>query len=97
MAACRPPGGASCGQQSEPDAGAGTVTPATPPTLAGNPGPNSLGDALSMLASARVPAPPTTIPPTPPNVSRTAFYSPSRKMWRDGDGSLFDHQGTAVT
>jgi hypothetical protein len=79
-------------------ASAAIANPAAPPTLVGNnPRPNAPSDALNAFASARAPAPPVSIPLTPPNVSRTAFYSPSRNMWKDGDGNLFDHQGKAVT
>ena len=91
----RSPGNAS-GAPAAP-ASAAMVNPAAPPTLAGyNPGPNSRGDALNTVALARAAARPANIPPTPPNVSRTAVYSPSRNMWKDGEGNLFDQQGKAV-
>jgi hypothetical protein len=35
-------------------------------------------------------------PVAPPNVPNGAAYSPSRSMWRDGDGNLFDQQGKPV-
>jgi hypothetical protein len=90
----RSPGNAS-GAPGAP-AGAVTINSAGPPIFAGNPGSDAPGDALNLVASARTPAPPANIPPTPPNVSRSALYSPSRNMWKDGDGNLFDHQGKPV-
>jgi hypothetical protein len=35
-------------------------------------------------------------PPVPPNVSNAMAYSPSRNLWKDSDGNVFDHQGKAV-
>jgi len=35
-------------------------------------------------------------PLVPPNVPSGAAYSPSRSMWRDADGNLFDQQGKPV-
>jgi hypothetical protein len=40
---------------------------------------------------------PPSFPAVPPNVADGAVYSPSRSMWKDGDGNLFDQQGKPVT
>jgi hypothetical protein len=53
-------------------------------------GPNSPGSASSVPAAANAPA-------APPNLPSAAAYSPSRNMWRDPDGNLFNQQGKPVT
>jgi hypothetical protein len=39
---------------------------------------------------------PTDGPAVPPTVPNGAAYSPSRSMWRDNDGNLFDQHGKAM-
>jgi hypothetical protein len=63
-------------------ASAAVANPSPQPALAGS----SQGDGPNTLIA----------PPTPPNVPSSAVYSPSRNMWKDGDGNLFDQQGKAV-
>ena len=54
-------------------------------------GPKSAGNASSNPAAVG-----TNGPLAPPNVPNGAAYSPSRGMWRDADGNLFDQQGKPV-
>jgi hypothetical protein len=69
-------------------ASAANSTPSPTPALAGNySGPNWQGNASNALIA----------PATPPKVPNGAVYSPSRNMWKDGDGNLFDQQGKPVT
>ncbi len=68
-------------QQSKPDARAGREIS----------GAKSAGNASSNSAAVG-----TNGPLAPPNVPNGAAYSPSRGMWRDADGNLFDQQGKPV-
>jgi hypothetical protein len=92
----RSPGNAA--SMSAAPASAAVANPTRAPTIAGSyPGPGFQGDvANALVQSARAPATSANIPPTPPNVPSSAFYSPSRNIWRDGAGNLFDQQGKAV-
>jgi hypothetical protein len=53
-------------------------------------GPKSPGNAPSAPAGA------VNDPVAPPNLPNGTAYSPSRSMWRDPDGNLFDQQGKPV-
>jgi hypothetical protein len=76
----------------------GGVPPPQAQAAIGNP---SLMRALAVkYLGARSPGSAASVPTTPavpPNLPNTAVYSPSRNIWRDGDGNLFDHQGQAVS
>ena len=92
----RSPGTAS----SSPAAPASAAMPdpnPSPPLAANYPGPNWQGNASNaLMASAKLPATPPIGPAWPPNVPDGASYSPSRGLWRDRDGNLFDQQGKAL-
>jgi hypothetical protein len=92
----RSPGNAA----SAPVAPAGTPisNPNPTPTLAANsPLSNWQGNALNALVGSASPqAMPTDGPAVPPTVPNGAAYSPSRSMWRDNDGNLFDQHGKAM-
>jgi hypothetical protein len=69
----------------------------SPPLVANSPGPNIQGNASNaLLASASDRAMPASAPAVPPSVPNGAEYSPSRSMWRDRDGNLFDQHGKAL-
>ena len=69
----------------------------SPPLAANSPGPNIQGNASNApLASASDRAIPGSGPAVPPSVPNGAEYSPSRSMWRDRDGNLFDQHGKAL-
>jgi hypothetical protein len=60
-------------------------------------GPNSLGNASNaLLAPANARAMPANGPAVPPTVPNGAAYSPSRRLWKDRVGNLFDQQGRAM-
>jgi hypothetical protein len=71
------------------------VSSASPPPApaANDPGlPARAYASIAPGAPANIPA----VPTAPPNVASGAAYSRSRNMWRNPDGSFFDHQGTTV-
>jgi hypothetical protein len=68
-----------------------------PPFAANYLGPNFQSNAPNApTASAKPPATPSNGPTVPSNVPDGAAFSPSRGLWRDRDGNLFDQQGKAL-
>jgi hypothetical protein len=76
------------GPRSPDNAASASAAPAA--SVANNPASN-----FQAYASSTPPAP-ANGPPLPANVPSTAIYSPSRNIWRDRDGNLFDPQGKAI-
>jgi hypothetical protein len=66
-----------------------TSAPAVPPNV-----PDCAAYGPSPAPASATNSPPAPAPP--PNVTAGAAYSPTRNMWRDRAGNLFDLQGNAV-
>jgi hypothetical protein len=90
----RSPGNAASASAAPAGAAMPNPNPSPPlasnsPGLQGNASNAPVGSASGQAMSADGPA----VPPTVPNGSA---YSPSRSVWKDRDGDLFDQHGRAM-
>jgi hypothetical protein len=92
----RSPGNAASAPAAPASAASSDPSP-TPALAANSPGPSIQGDALnSLFARAVGRAMPANGPVVPPTVPNGSAYSPSRGLWTDRDGNLFDRYGKGI-